>query len=235
VSAARTAEGHDFLTALQLADGTFPSGRYTLSQGLESFIQLGRLQGRDDLPRLLEDYVALVAGPTDAVATAATVRAVESDDLGALVDADLLLLSLKAAHESAVSSLRTGRSLLHLACDLSDNPTLHRYASEVWSGRSPGNYAVVFGILAAALGVTADRAATIELYSFVAGLLGVALRIFGIDHTFAQQTLHELIPVLQNTAEMAAGTSWQDMGAFAPVIDIMQMRHEQADIRLFGS
>jgi urease accessory protein len=235
VTSAKEADGQAFLTALQLADGTFPSGRYTLSQGLESFIQLQRLQGPEDLRKLLEDYVTLVVGPTDAVATASAVRAVEGDDLATLVDADLLLLSLKLAHESAMASRRTGHSLLRLACDLTENRTLDSYATEVSSGRAPGNYAVVFGILAAALGLTADQAATVELYSFVAGLLGVALRIFGIDHTFAQQTLQELRPVLRQAAGLATSTHYQDMGAFAPLIDIMQMRHERAHIRLFGS
>jgi len=223
------------LTALQLADGTFPSGRYTLSHGLESFIQLGHLNDPQDLRRLLEDYLTLVIGTTDAVATAAAVRAVEADDLATLLDIDLLLLSLKSARESAASSRRTGQSLVQLACELSANLALHRYAEEVRTGRAPGNYAVVFGVLAAALGLPADTAAIAEVYSFTAGLLGVALRIFGVDHTFAQRTLHELGPRLREVAERAAATAHQDMGGFTPLIDIMQMRHERAHVRLFGS
>jgi urease accessory protein len=223
------------LISLQLGDGTFPSGRYTLSHGLETFVQEKRLTSREDLRELLEDYVTLSVGPTDGVATAASVRALAAGDLDRLVDIDRLLLSLKLARESAASSMRTGNGLLNLAVDLSDHIVLSRYRALVQSKQAPGNYAVAFGLLAGALGSTASEAVVVELYSCVASLLGVAMRIFPIDHTFAQQTLRDLRPVLGAVAEQAAALDYREMGAFAPSIDVMQMRHELASVRLFGS
>lgn len=229
------AAGNSLVTALQLGDGTFPSGRYTLSHGLESFVQQRRIRTPLELRALLEDYLTLVVGPTDATATAAAAHAVAAGDAATVVEVDRLLFSLKTAHEAAGSSRRTGHSLLELACALSENPILAGYAAEVRSGRAPGNYAVVFGVLARAWGLSARQAATVEVYAFAAALLGVALRIFGIDHTFAQRTLHELGPLLSELGEQAAATPYPDMGGFAPLIDIMQMRHERAHVRLFGS
>ena len=230
-----TADDRGLFTALQLADGTFPSGRYTLSHGLESFIQEQRVQRPEQLQHLLEDYIVLVVASTDAVATAAAARAVQHGDLPTLVDADLLLFSVKSAHEAATSSCRTGHGLLRLACELSNDRMLAGYAGRVRSDTAPGNYAVAFGVLAAAWGLPPSRAAAVELYSFAAALLGVALRIFSVDHTFAQRTLHALAPLVHQAGEQAAATDYRDIGAFAPVIDIMQMHHEQAYVRLFGS
>lgn len=223
------------LGALQLADSFFPSGLYTLSHGLESFIQQGWLRSPDELADLLEDYVAGMIGSADVVATAEVAKLASSGDVATIVLIDEYLASMKLAHEAALSSRRTGRSLLGLARALTDDPTLVRYADLVETDQAPGSYAVALGVLGAAWGLPPRDVALVELYSFVTGLLGAALRTMRLDHIQAHNILHRLKPRLAVLAQQASETSYHDMTSFAPAIDIMQMQHERATVRLFAS
>lgn len=223
------------LSALQLGDSFFPSGLYTLSHGLESFVQSGRVRTAAELQALLVDYVTRVAGSADAVAAAEATRASAAGDLETIVAVDWHLYAMKLAHEAALASSRTGKRLVALGRGLSEEPSLHRYAAAVGEGRSPGNYAVALGVLGAAWGLTPEHAALVDLYSLVTGLLGAGLRTVRLDHAQAQSVLHALKPLLAETAREAARTGYQDMRASAPLVDIMQMQHERARVRLFAS
>ncbi len=70
-----------FLNALQLSDTFFPTGLYTLSHGLEAFVQAG-LASKGNVEVLLRDYLENVLGPADGVAVSHAHRATEERDLG---------------------------------------------------------------------------------------------------------------------------------------------------------
>jgi urease accessory protein len=223
------------LGTLQLGDTFFPSGLYTLSHGLESFVQSGLVDSVEALEEVVEDYLIGVCGPGDAVATAEATRAAAADDVATLVLIDQHLHATKLAAEAAVSSCRTGRRLIDLASRLSDQPTVAAYRELIEAGQSPGTYPVSLGVLAAAWGLAPEEAAAAELYSFVTGLLGAALRVLRIDHAQVQALLVRLRPLVAATAAEAARMSYEDLAPCAPQIDIMQMRHAHASIRLFAS
>src|SRR6516225_6903919 len=64
----RTSELQSLVTVLQLTDSAFPSGRYTLSYGLEALVQTGHLtvpSERSTLTRLLRDSIRYGAAPSD--------------------------------------------------------------------------------------------------------------------------------------------------------------------------
>lgn len=231
-----TADGLEtLLGVLQLADSFFPSGAYTLSHGLESFVQCGCVEGLQDLEALIEDYLTAVVGSADAVAAAEAARYAVAADVTTIVEIDRRLLAMKLAHEAAVSSARTGRQLLATAQGLCTHPVLERYAVQVDDGHAPGTYAVALGVFGAAWSLTATQVALVALYSFTTGLLGAALRMLRLGHVEAQDILHRLKPVLGVLAQQAAATPYEEMRTFAPAIEIMQMRHERASVRLFAS
>ena len=104
------------LSALQLGDSFFPSGRYTLSSGLESFAEAGLLTDVTDLEAVLSDFVVL-ASRSEAVAAAQATIAAASQNVSTLIDIDQLLLAMRLpAEASAVASVRTGHQVLMTAC-----------------------------------------------------------------------------------------------------------------------
>lgn len=223
-----------FLSSLQLADSFFPSGLYTLSHGLEAFAQAGLLKP-DDLEALLIDYLRHGVGPADGAALACAHRAAEAGDLEIAAKADLRLAAVKLPREARANSQRIGRQLLKTASQVFGGEQLASYAERVRQGDVPGNHAVALGLIMATQGIEREHALAGELYAFSAGAIGSVVRLAVIDHRFAQIVLHALKPVIVETAHIHCESRVQDIASSTPLIDVMAMRHERAQLRLFVS
>lgn len=229
------------LSVLQLSDSAFPSGRYTLSHGLEALSQSGRLptpSRPSELLTLLRDTIRLGVGPSDGVALACAHRARGSDgtvDLELLEYADRRLTAVKLPRESREASRRTGRALLDTAVRAFGGRALSQLAERVSAGEIPGNHAVVLGFLCAWLRIPRLEAVTGELFAFAAGWAGAAVRLGLSDHRTAQGLLHRVRPVVVDSALRALGADVTQISGCAPLLDVMCMRHEQAGMRLFAT
>lgn len=230
-----------FLSVLQLSDSAFPSGRYTLSHGLEGFAASGKLQTPTNpltLLALLCDYIRFAVAPSDGVALACAHRAVDVDgsvDLVMVRRADDRLSAVKLGLEARESSMRTGRALLGTATAAFGTTALQGYAALVDVRETPGNHAVVLGLLSARLGVPCVEAVAGELYAFCASWVAAAIRLAMTDHRTAQCLLHEVRRVTVDAALAAVGRDISHISSCAPLLDVMAMRHEQAELRLFAN
>jgi urease accessory protein len=229
------------LSMLQLSDSAFPSGRYTLSYGLETLAQSGHLPALphpSTLTTLLCDSIRWGVAPSDGVALACAHRAVDSDgdvDLELVARVDLRLTAVKLAREARAASARTGRAVLSTATAAFGVRPLDLYAEQVIQGRSPGNHAVMVGLLAAGLGVPCLEALVGELYAFSSGWVAAAIRLGLVNHRAAQALLHHARPVLAAAALEAVDRDLDQISSSTPLLDVMAMRHEQAELRLFAS
>lgn len=228
------ADALSFLGSLQLADSFFPSGMYALSHGLETFAASGQLTG-DTLEALLSDYLRYGVGPSDGVALACAHRAVALDDLDLAARADARLTAVKLAREARETSLRTGRQLLALASQVFGGAALDAYVRRVREGAAPGNHAVALGLVMATLGIPREQAVAGGLYAFAASCVGASVRLAAIDHRVAQIALHRIKPVIAEVAGSARDGCVEDIASCVPLVDIMTMRHEWAEVRLFMS
>jgi len=232
--------GEAFLAVLQLSDSAFPSGRYTLSHGLEAFAQSGLLAAPsppETLAELLGDFVRFAVAPSDGVALACAHRAVEADgtvDVELVARADRRLSAVKLAREAREASTRSGRALLRTA-PAAAGSTLTTYGRLIDAGDVPGNHATVLGLLDGLLGVPRLEAVAAELYAFSAGWVAAAVRLGLADHLTAQSLLRRVRPVLAAAAERAVAGDVDRIWACTPLPDVMSMRHEQAELRLFAS
>ncbi|MEZ0088990.1 urease accessory protein UreF [Streptacidiphilus sp. EB129] len=222
------------LVGLQLTDSAFPSGRYTLSQGLEGYAQ-AKAVDRDSLPVLLADLLRYSVGPSDATALALAHRAVTAGDWDAVVEVDERLNATKLNRELRLASTRTGRQTLDTARAALGRPAVDRYAELVTAKRTPGSQAVVTGVCYAAAGVTVGPAVASDLFGFAANFVGAALRLRLTDHCRAQVTLRELAPVIAEVTAAALRRELADLGGCVPVADVMSGRHERAEARMFAS
>jgi urease accessory protein len=230
-----------FLSVLQLSDSAFPSGRYTLSYGLETLVQSGRLGMPSDpaaLSALLRDQLRLSVGPSDGVGLACAHRATTSPDsldLDLVTRTDERLTAVKLSREARETSTRTGRALLRVATSAFGSGALALYAREVSAKRTPGNHAVALGVLSASLGVPRLEAVAGELYAFAASWIAAAVRLAVTDHGTAQAVLYAVRPALAAAAEHAADKDVPDITSCTPLLDVMAMRHEETELRLFAS
>jgi urease accessory protein len=229
------------LSLLQVTDSGFPSGRYTLSHGLEAFAQSGHLDSpgrRSTLEALLSDSLLFAIGPSDGIALACAHRAAgtaDRIDLDSVTRADERLTAVKLAREARDASTRTGRALLDTATSTLGATTMLEYAELVHTRRSPGNHAVVLGMLSAWFGMARLDAVTAELFAFSASWVAAAVRLALTDHRTAQGLLCRVRPMIVEAAISAVDGGVSQIASCTPLIDVMSMRHEHAELRLFAS
>jgi urease accessory protein len=222
------------LGSLQLLDSFFPSGRYTLSYGLEAYVAAGTVTA-ESLAALLSDNLRYGVGPADSIALACSHRAYGTGQLELAAGADRRLTAVKLAREARETSVRTGRQLAALVSQLFDDAHLTAYAARVKGGEVPGNQAVILGLAQAALGIQRLAAVAGELYAFCAGYTGSAVRLGVIDHRQAQHLLHAVKPLISEVAHSALDKEVHEIGGCQPLADIMAAHHERSEVRLFMS
>jgi urease accessory protein len=220
------------LSALRLADSFLPVGSYTLSYGLETFVEEGRVGDGDDLNQLLCDYLRGQVGPCDMVALSAAHRAARDDDIERIVGVDDRLHATLLAREFRESSRTSGRRLLDVVSG--EDAFVDRYAERVGE-EARGHHPTVLGIVTAAKGISESDARLVCGYAFVTGLLGAAQRLLRLGHTEIQWILHELFPVIEEVEGACADRELEQLRSCTPLIGVQGMRHERAERRLFVS
>lgn len=254
------AELSTLLLALQFTDSSFPSGMYTLSHGLEGLRQLGTVEGGTvkggagagarSVAEAVHGILRYSAGPAEATALALAWAATHElapppaanpacTDTAALLAAltriDRRLHATRLTREFRDGATRTGKQVLDLAAELLDDPVVSAWNDHVRARRSPGSQSVVMGVVYARGGLSRREAVAADLTALVISLSGAALRLRLADHRTAQALVRGAAPVIAEVADAAVGRSLEELGGFAPVLDLASCHHERADARLFAS
>ncbi|GAB3495664.1 urease accessory protein UreF [Amycolatopsis cihanbeyliensis] len=222
------------LVSLQLTDSAFPSGFYTLSHGLEGYVQDRAIEPHT-MPVLLHDLLRHSIGPSDATALALAHRAALAGDWERVIGVDRRLLATKLNREIRVAALRTGHQLLETAGAALGSVVLEKYAELVAAKRAPGLQAVAAAVTYAGAGIPADQAVASDLFAFAASFTGAALRLRLTDHRHAQVVLRAAAPVIEEVTTAALTRGLADLGGCTPMADAMSGLHERAEARLFTS
>ncbi len=253
-----TTDPAPFLTALRLSDSFLPVGGYTASYGLEQYLNEDRIEDGDDLRELIAAYLRRIVGPCETVALANAHAASAAGDCERLLAVDERLHAVTMPREFRESSTKAGAKLCELLESGTSPVNSHGSGGDERSGdatlpaadgsdvaaavaeaierdATPGHYPVVFGVVAEARGLSRLEACLAHAYSFVTGLLGAAQRLGRFGHTEIQSVLETLQPVIATVCERHVDDDVTAMASFAPLAEIMGMRHEHAGRRLFMS
>jgi urease accessory protein len=223
------------LAVLQLADGLFPSGGFAHSFGLETYAQDGRVSDRDGLEAFVVAHLEGAAGPSDAVAVTAAVRAAVDDDHAGWLALDGRLEAMKTVPEFRAASRQMGRQTARVADAIAREPFMTTLARAIDDDLTPGHHAAVFGAALGRRGVDAETAATAFLYSTAALLVGAGLRLVSVGQLDGQKILTAVGPRVARLAAMAAVTSVNEMWSFTPALELAGLRHAGLEMRLFRS
>ena len=209
---------------LQLADGTFPSGGFAHSSGLEASMQLG---GLDAVEGFFDDAIVQAGS-----AALPFVREACADPgrLGALDVAFDATVPLAVPNRS---SRALGRSLASATARIFETDAVRAIAEHCRTG--PAHHAPVFGALFGALGLAADDATTAYLHGAARAVLSAAVRL-GLCGPLEAQRLHaSRAEAFDATLARSRTLGLEDVAVTAPLTELWGALHDRLDARLFQS
>lgn len=227
---------------LQFAGGTFPTGAFSQSWGLETTVAKNRVKTLDDFQHYLDAYLHGVLTPFEGVALC---HAYELTKAGSLSDSQKLfnhqdlfeleekVTAMRMTRESREASHRTGKALLRIASSMLDRKDLTDYYFAM--GESGINYPVAFGLLAALLEVPKEEALSAFFFSAVNAMVQSAVKLIPLGNGEAQKLIFENYVLIGSAVETTLSTPIEEMYSFCPAFDLASIHHEALSTRLYMS
>lgn len=221
------------ISLLQMSDSFFPTGLYATSNGLESLSQIKKLK-RKDISRFITIQLRQVIGPSDCTALGNAYESCRKRDFASLLTADKSLYFMRMVEETRSASVRSGNQLLKCVSSFTKyKKVLRVYQNAISNGNATGVYPVSLGVATWSLDIPKNKAGLILLYGFAVSVIGAALRLGILQHLEGQQIIHELRPVILESIMKNIERPISNMWQFAPGLDILQMKHEMMDSKMF--
>jgi urease accessory protein len=223
------------ISIMQMSDSFFPTGMYTMSNGLEALFYVRKVvNDPNSLRDLIRIYLEYQIGPADCTALGNSYEYSKKTDIEMLSGVDQTLFSMKLIREIREATTRSGTQLIRTVSSfISDSEVLNGYGEAIKRKEAYGVYAVALAVVCSALGISKQNAGLIMLYSFSVSIVGAALRLGVLQHIEGQRIIHELKPTIVKTVLQNIDRPVTSMWQFAPDIDILQIAHEKMDSKMF--
>ena len=220
------------LYMLQICDSLFPIGAFTLSNGLETYVQRGAVHSPETLAAYLADYLALAPYQELGVAALAMQYASELENWQRL---DRLYTACRAPMEVRQGSAKLCMRLIKAAEQIAPVESLREYRACIADGTCTGQHPIAVGLFAAAHKVKMQEALSIYGYSLLSGLTTHAAKCVPLRQLEAQRVLRESFPRLLDAVQTALSVTEDEIGIGGPAFDIFAMQHETLYSRLYMS
>jgi urease accessory protein len=225
----------NILSLLQLCDTSFPTGAFSHSYGLETYIQEGKVHDQESFFQWLCVYLNEQLIYSDGLACRLGYEALDTGDLQKIWKLDRMLTVQNLPRETRDGTQRVGERMLKLVESLYEIPAMSEYGERIKQKQSFGHPSIAFTIVGHYLGVPASTTTLYYLYSTVSSLVQNAVRAIPLGQTAGQKIIHELQDVLMDATAKIKVMDEEDFGVVSPGLELSQMRHERVNVRIFMS
>lgn len=225
----------NLLSLFQLCDSNFPTGSFSHSFGLESYIQENKVHDQETFFQWLKVYLHEQLIYTDGLASRLVYEALMENDIEQIWQLDRLLTVQNLPRETREGTQMIGDRMLKLTDSLYSMPILAQYRKEIKNKNAFGHSAIVFSMVAHGLGVTKQETILYYLYSAISSQIQNAVRAIPLGQTAGQIISHKFISELTQAVDRTMELTKDDFGIVSPGIELSQMKHERVNIRIFMS
>lgn len=223
------------LALFQLCDTNFPTGAFSLSNGLETYIQEGKVHDQESFFQWLSVYVNEQLIYSDGLACRLVYEALDQGELEKIWKLDRMLTVQNLPRETREGTQRIGERMLKLMESLYEIPILSEYGERIKQRKSFGHPAIVFTIIGHHLDIPVSTTILYYLYSNVSSLVQNAVRAIPLGQTAGQKIIRKFQDILINSTKKINVLDEMDFGIVSPGLELSQMQHERVNIRIFMS
>lgn len=227
---------NDLIPLLQLCDSNFPSGAFSHSFGLETYIQEQVIVDKESFKTAISAFVDKQLVFSDGLACRLSYENLESNrGMNELLEIDRLLYVSSLAKETREGNRRIGERMAKLCMELYSSTILGGYLNFIKNKQGYGHSALVFAIVAHHLQIDKEKILSAYLFASVSSLIQNAVRGVPLGQTDGQKLLVEMQVKIHDAKNRIMKLTKDDLGAVSPGLEIAQMRHERLPVRLFMS
>jgi urease accessory protein len=217
------------LHAIWQADGSFPSGSFAFSYGVEGVVALRSKLDRTALAELTATVIRQRWLTSDRIALVRAFRA--AGDLHAIAAIDRDVEASTFGSTMRDGSRRNGGSFLASHARLGEAAALQlREAAR--SGVCLGHIAVMQGAVWQAMGFDEKLAQLASAYGVASSVTAAALRLGAVGALEGQKVLRGCLPLIDALVAQPV-PDHAELSSFVPFLEIAAARHARADLRLF--
>lgn len=206
----------DLLTLMQWLSPSFPTGAFAYSHGLEQAIADGLVSNDASFQTWLTGVLRHGAGWQDAVLLNLALQ--EGADHAALAD---LARALAPSAERLLETMAQGEALARTISAMTGR--------EIIAAALP----VALGQAAQALALPCQEIIAMATHAFASNLVSVATRAVPLGQTSGQRILATLHPLIEEIARKAAHSGEESLANAALAGDLLALRHESLDVRIY--
>ena len=231
--------GNQLLRLLQLSSSTLPVGAYSYSDGLELLVETQRLTSAVALQDWMTQELRYGAMRVEASIMLRAYQTTIAQDTAALLAWNHWWSAARDTEELRLQSWQMGRSLLRLFLDLDDpNPT--EKIDKTWPALrelfgQDCNFAIAFGIVAAAWQLEPTAALLGYLQSWATNLVSAGIKLIPLGQTAGQQILLNLEAEIYSAVEVSLVLPDDALESCGLGLSLASIAHETLYSRLFRS
>ncbi|MBS4196949.1 urease accessory protein UreF [Lederbergia citri] len=225
----------NLLSLFQLCDSNFPTGAFSHSFGLETYIQNDYVKDEKSFLTWLDVYLNEQLIYCDGLACKLVYEALQKGDTEQVWRMDRLITVQNLPRESREGTQRIGDRMLKLVKDLYHIPILLEYGERISRKQSFGHPSIVFTAAGHHLGIPPKTTTLFYLYSTILTLVQNAVRAIPLGQTSGQKIIKQFHQFLVDATEKISILTEDDFGIVSPGLELSQMNHERVNVRIFMS
>lgn len=218
---------------MQLAGGTFPSGGFSQSWGLETYVAKGIVTDDRSFIEFTESYLESTITRCEGPLMREAYELAADWNQEKLEELEELSCAVKVTKESRESSIRMGKAFLRIMADILEDEPLQQLKK--LCGPNGISYPVIYGAVCGRLGLDLEESIKAFVFSTVNALVQSGVKLIPLGNTQAQQVLLQLYPAMEASARESLKVPLDQISNFCPGMDIASIAHEFLATRLYMS
>ena len=222
---------NNLLKILQICDSLFPVGAFTLSNGLETYVQNGLITTAEGLGEYVDSYIKIL--PFNELGSAFLAYSCKSEE--EIIYLDEIYTAVKVPEEIRKGSQKTAKAFFRISENFGDTDRLKKYGILVSDEKCFGHQSIAFGLYFSDCKVEISDALEIYAYSIISQIVTNCVKLVPLSQIAGQKILNENLKKIPFAVEKSLETKIEDLGIGGAGFDIRGMEHEKLYSRQFMS